>query len=178
MMLGAQTTSTTQTCFARVPSPVGELLVIGERREPRGRALALRGIYFANAAHAKGAIPEGAENDASVFAELVAQLEDYFAGRRTTFDLELAPRGTEFQRKVWRALATIPYGETTTYSALAHAIGKPDAVRAVGAANGKNPISIVVPCHRVIGHDGSLTGYAGGIANKRRLLAIESRRLG
>ncbi|HVJ94578.1 MAG TPA: methylated-DNA--[protein]-cysteine S-methyltransferase, partial [Labilithrix sp.] len=100
----------------------------------------------------------------------------YFAGQRTSFDLELAPRGTPFQRDVWRALLSVPYGRTTTYSAIARSIGRPLAVRAVGAANGRNPLAIVVPCHRVIGNDGSLTGYAGGLDNKRFLLELEARR--
>jgi methylated-DNA-[protein]-cysteine S-methyltransferase len=97
-------------------------------------------------------------------------------GKRTSFDLPLAPLGTEFQRRVWTALAAIPYGTTTTYAAIARSIGKPRAVRAVGTANGKNPLSIVVPCHRVIGKNGTLTGYAGGLESKRRLLEIESAR--
>jgi methylated-DNA-[protein]-cysteine S-methyltransferase len=95
-------------------------------------------------------------------------------GKRTCFDLPLAPLGTEFQRRVWTALAAIPYGTTTTYAAIARSIGTPRAVRAVGTANGKNPLSIVVPCHRVIGKNGTLTGYAGGLESKRRLLEIES----
>jgi methylated-DNA-[protein]-cysteine S-methyltransferase len=103
-----------------------------------------------------------------------AQLDDYFDGKRKSFELRLAPRGTAFQRRVWQELATIPYGATTTYAAIARSIGKPLAVRAVGAANGKNPLSIVVPCHRVIGKNGTLTGYAGGLASKRRLLELES----
>lgn len=101
------------------------------------------------------------------------QLESYFAGRRVGFDLDLAERGTPFQCDVWRALVAIPYGETTTYAELARRIGRPKAVRAVGAANGANPWAIVVPCHRVIGADGTLTGYAGGLERKRELLALE-----
>jgi methylated-DNA-[protein]-cysteine S-methyltransferase len=106
-------------------------------------------------------------------ARVREQLDAYFAGRRIGFDLELAERGTPFQRDVWRALAAIPHGETTTYAELARRIGRPKAVRAVGAANGANPWAIVVPCHRVIGADGSLTGYAGGLERKRALLALE-----
>jgi methylated-DNA-[protein]-cysteine S-methyltransferase len=101
------------------------------------------------------------------------QLREYFAGHRKVFDLPLAPRGTPFQQEVWRALRKIPFGRTSSYSAIAERIGRPKAVRAVGAANGKNPIVIVVPCHRVIGRDGSLTGYAGGVERKQRLLALE-----
>jgi methylated-DNA-[protein]-cysteine S-methyltransferase len=106
-------------------------------------------------------------------ATVVAQLEEYFAGERSTFDLPLAPQGTPFQLDVWRELERIPYGSTISYSALAQRIGRPNAVRAVGAANGANPIPIIVPCHRVIGANGTLTGYGGGMAIKRALLDIE-----
>jgi methylated-DNA-[protein]-cysteine S-methyltransferase len=101
------------------------------------------------------------------------QLDAYFAGRLRVFELPLAPQGTEFQRTVWDALLRIPYGETTSYGALARSLGKPEASRAVGLANGRNPIPIVIPCHRVIGSGGSLTGYGGGLDLKRRLLALE-----
>jgi methylated-DNA-[protein]-cysteine S-methyltransferase len=174
MMTMAETTSssaTAETLFTRMTSPVGELLLVGERR---GRGVALRGVYFAKAAHAEGVLPRDAREDAGPFAKVIEQLGAYFAGERTSFDLPLAPHGTDFQQKVWRALAAIPYGETTTYAAIAKKIGKPRAVRAVGAANGRNPLSIVVPCHRVIGNDGTLTGYAGGLPNKKRLLELES----
>lgn len=102
-----------------------------------------------------------------------AQLAEYFAGTRTVFDIPLALNGTAFQREVWEALRTIPFGRTATYGGLARKIGRPSAVRAVGAANGANPVSIIVPCHRVIGADGSLTGYGGGMDRKRRLLEHE-----
>jgi methylated-DNA-[protein]-cysteine S-methyltransferase len=108
-----------------------------------------------------------------VLSQTVIQLEEYFAGLRNEFDLPLAAAGTDFQTQVWHALTTIPYGETWSYQELANAIGNPKAVRAVGLANGKNPISIVVPCHRVIGKSGKLTGYAGGVERKQRLLALE-----
>lgn len=104
---------------------------------------------------------------------IAAQLDEYFAGTRQSFDLPLAPEGTDFQRTVWHALAAIPYGETISYAQLAARIGRPSAVRAVGAANGRNPIPIVLPCHRVIGADGSLTGFGGGLPTKRFLLALE-----
>ena len=113
------------------------------------------------------------ELEDSVLQACATQLREYFAGRRTRFDLPLAPRGTDFQRAVWSALEGIPYGELRSYGEIARAIGKPRAVRAVGAANGRNPLPIVVPCHRVIGSDGSLTGFAGGLEIKRRLLALE-----
>ena len=107
--------------------------------------------------------------------DAVDQLNAYFAGELTTFDLELDLRGTEFQRRVWQALLTIPFGETRSYGEVAEQIGAPGAARAVGLANGHNPIAIIVPCHRVIGASGSLTGYGGGLDRKRSLLALEAR---
>lgn len=101
------------------------------------------------------------------------QLDEYFAGRRKRFELRLAPQGTHFQQSVWHALQSIPYGQTSYYSRLAEQLGNPKAVRAVGTANGANPISVIIPCHRVIGRDGSLTGYAGGLQRKAQLLALE-----
>jgi methylated-DNA-[protein]-cysteine S-methyltransferase len=115
----------------------------------------------------------GARRDAGPFRDAIDQLEEYVAGARRDFDLPLAPRGTGFQLAAWRALRDIPYGETRSYAAQARVIGRPDAVRAVGAANGRNPISIIVPCHRVVGADGSLTGYGGGLDRKRWLLEHE-----
>jgi methylated-DNA-[protein]-cysteine S-methyltransferase len=108
-----------------------------------------------------------------VLLETERQLTDYFAGKRTSFSLKLDFKGTEFQKKVWTALLTIPYGETRSYGQIAKQIKNPRAVRAVGAANGKNPISIVTPCHRVVGSTGQLTGFAGGLDVKARLLALE-----
>jgi methylated-DNA-[protein]-cysteine S-methyltransferase len=105
--------------------------------------------------------------------EVCRQLDEYFAGRRQRFELPLAPQGTVFQQAVWQALQSIPYGQTSSYSALAAKIARPKAVRAVGAANGANPIAIIIPCHRVIGRDGSLTGYAGGLPRKALLLRLE-----
>ena len=112
-------------------------------------------------------------DDHPVLLETERQLREYFDGRRKAFDLPLDFNGTQFQRKVWAALLTIPYGETRSYGQIAEQIGRPDAVRAVGAANGKNPISIVAPCHRVIGSTGKLTGFAGGLETKAFLLALE-----
>lgn len=109
-----------------------------------------------------------------LLAEASAQLAAYFAGRRRHFDLPLAPHGTLFQQQVWRALQEIPWNQPCSYTDIAAAIGNPRAVRAVGAANGRNPIAIIIPCHRVIGANGSLTGYAGGLARKRWLLAHEA----
>jgi methylated-DNA-[protein]-cysteine S-methyltransferase len=123
----------------------------------------------------KGAVTPGADwqRDDAAFGQARAQLGAYFAGRLTRFDLELAPRGTAFQRQVWQALTEIPPGTTIAYGELARRIGRPSASRAVGAANGANPLPIVVPCHRVIGASGALTGFAGGLDTKRFLLALE-----
>jgi methylated-DNA-[protein]-cysteine S-methyltransferase len=115
---------------------------------------------------------ETGERD-GVIAEATRQLDEYFAGRRRAFALPLAPAGTPFQQTVWQALTQIPYGGTVSYSQIAERIGKPSAVRAVGAANGQNPIPIVIPCHRVIGSDGRLVGFGGGLPLKRYLLALE-----
>ena len=109
---------------------------------------------------------------------LIEQLDEYFRGKREEFDVPLAPRGTPFQLEVWRELQRIPYGETRTYAQIAEIIHRPKAVRAVGAANGANPIPIIIPCHRVVGSNGSLTGFGGGLDVKRRLLALESRQVG
>jgi methylated-DNA-[protein]-cysteine S-methyltransferase len=110
-----------------------------------------------------------------ILIETERQFIEYFSGTRTKFDLPIEPRGSEFQKKVWRALREIPFGETRSYLDLAKALGTPNAVRAVGAANGKNPLAIVVPCHRVIGANGALTGFAGGIEAKAKLLALEAK---
>jgi methylated-DNA-[protein]-cysteine S-methyltransferase len=110
-------------------------------------------------------------------AQAALQLTEYFANTRRTFDLPLAPAGTVFQQQVWQLLCDIPYGETVSYSIIAQRLGNPKAVRAVGSANGKNPISIIVPCHRVIGANGTLTGYAGGVARKSQLLRLENPQL-
>jgi methylated-DNA-[protein]-cysteine S-methyltransferase len=119
--------------------------------------------------------PARAERDPARCAAAVAQLREYFAGERTDFDLPLSPAGTEFQRRVWEELRTVEYGSVTDYGSLGARIGRPGAARAVGRANATNPIPIVIPCHRVIGANGSLTGYAGGIEAKRLLLDLEGR---
>jgi len=126
-------------------------------------------IHFGNA------VPDGAVADSSANHESVEQLTEYFQGKRTRFDLQLDVEGTSFQKAVWGELLRIPYGETRTYGEIAKAIGRPGAARAVGMANHDNPIAVVIPCHRVIGRDGSLTGYAGGVHLKARLLSIERR---
>jgi methylated-DNA-[protein]-cysteine S-methyltransferase len=153
--------------YAWYDSPIGRLLLAGG---PAG----LERIVFPREGGPAGPAP-GWEEDAPAFARVVQELEEYFAGRRERFELPLAFGGTGFQREVWKALLAIPYGETVSYTQLAERIGRPRAVRAVGAANGANPIPIIVPCHRVIGRDGSLTGFGGGLPLKRRLLELESR---
>lgn len=145
-------------------TPIGPLVLAGDRD-------ALHIIRF------HGHQEEEWVVDRAPFREAIEQLRAYFAGKLTDFDLKLSPDGTEFQRSVWRALLSIPYGETTTYSAIAKQIGRPAAIRAVGAANGANPIPIVIPCHRVIGSNGKLTGFGGGLPTKEKLLKLESRQL-
>ena len=120
-------------------------------------------------------LPDAAEERTALSDEVYAQLEAYFAGRRKSFDLPLAPQGTSFQREVWTALLQIPYGEVRTYADIARAVNRPKGFQAVGGANHKNPIPIVIPCHRVIGSDGSLTGYAWGLERKQQLLDLEKR---
>lgn len=156
---------------AEILSPVGRLQVFATEAGLCGLLWpAIVDKRFGNAvAVAVGEVP--------VFLELKKQLGEYFAGVRKDFDLPIELIGTEFQQDTWRALQKIPFGQTRTYAQQAQAIGRPKAVRAVGAANGKNPISIVIPCHRVIGKDGSLTGFAGGTATKRRLLNMEQAEL-
>lgn len=148
------------------PSPVGDLTLLADQNG------ALCGLRMAGQRH-RGADDPAWVNDPAPFAAVIEQLDDYFAGQRTEFSLPLNPAGTAFQREVWNALRAIPYGTTASYGELATLIGRPQARRAVGLANGRNPIAIVVPCHRVIGADGSLTGYGGGLANKRLLLELE-----
>jgi methylated-DNA-[protein]-cysteine S-methyltransferase len=136
----------------------------------------LKFVSFATGKHSVVVDPAW-KAESAAFREVVAQLHSYFSGRRRHFDLPLEIEGTEFQKKVWTELRSIPYGETISYKELAKRIGKPSAVRAVGAANGANPIPIIIPCHRVIGNDGSLTGFGGGLPLKRKLLELESRQL-
>lgn len=145
-----------------MPSPVGDLLLVADEA-------GLTRLHFAPFEPPPG----DPRPDAPLLRAAVGQLGEYFAGERTTFELPLAPPGTAFQQRVWEELARIPYGTTTTYGALALRLGDPGCVRAVGLANGRNPLGIVVPCHRVIGSDGKLRGYAGGIGRKQKLLALE-----
>jgi methylated-DNA-[protein]-cysteine S-methyltransferase len=156
--------------YTYMDSPIGRLLLAGSRD-----ALAL--IGFSSGAKARGADPEWIRSD-EYFGRVKKQLEEYFAGTRQQFDLELAPRTTPFQAQVLAALQQIPYGETCSYRDIAEAVGNPKAVRAVGGANGNNPIPIVIPCHRVIGSNGSLTGFGGGVDTKRFLLDLERRHSG
>ena len=158
------------TVYASHPAPIGPLLLVGEL-DPTGR-VQLAGIYLPEHRHGRQVDPAWVE-DPAAFRGVGRQLDEYFDGTRTTFDLPLAPAGTTFQHRVWDELARIPRGTTITYGELADLAGHPGAARAVGAAVGRNPLSIVVPCHRVVGAHGALTGYAGGLARKAYLLALE-----
>jgi methylated-DNA-[protein]-cysteine S-methyltransferase len=152
-------------CYDQLPTPIGKLLLVADRQ-------GLREIWFETGKHRKAPDPAW-RHDPARLAFARTQLQEYFAGERTRFDLPLHPLGTNFQVTVWQALAEIPYGSTISYGELAQRIGQPLAVRAVGAANGRNPLPIVLPCHRVIGANGSLTGFGGGLPTKRFLLAME-----
>ncbi|QDH71731.1 methylated-DNA--[protein]-cysteine S-methyltransferase [Lysobacter alkalisoli] len=164
---GTRSTSTQHLIFHRIlPSPVGPLRL----------AASDAGVHAIEFHAQRHPVPRDArwqEGDHPLLEQVATQLDEYFSNQRTVFDLPLAPQGTEFQRAVWFALAAIPFGETVSYAQLAARIGKPAAVRAVGAANGRNPIPIVLPCHRVIGADGSLTGFGGGLPTKQFLLELE-----
>jgi methylated-DNA-[protein]-cysteine S-methyltransferase len=155
------------TTHTVVDSPVGPLTLVA-------RAGVLSGLYMDGQRHLPPVESFGVADD-SAFTDVISQLEAYFAGQLTDFDLPMAFAGTPFQRRVWDALREIPYGERISYGQLASRIGRPSASRAVGLANGKNPISIIVPCHRVVGSAGSLTGYGGGLERKRHLLDFERR---
>jgi methylated-DNA-[protein]-cysteine S-methyltransferase len=156
--------------YTHIDSPLGRILLASDQR-------ALTGLYFVGQKYE--AVPGSdwnEERDSPLFARAQTELAEYFAGKRTGFNLPLGPKGTPFQQHVWRTLRTIPCGTTVTYGALAESLGAPRSVRATAAAIGRNPISIFIPCHRVIGSDGSLTGYAGGLDRKRALLALECSR--
>ena len=156
--------------FTTFDSPVGELLLVGDDE-------GLAGLYLPGGKNAITPDPSWVRDEAA-FTEVASQLKEYFAGTRQEFDLTLNPVGSKFQRQVWEALLDIPYGETASYGQTAAAIGHPNGSRAVGAANGQNPIAIIVPCHRVIGANGSLTGYGGGLPMKKWLLAHEAKNAG
>jgi methylated-DNA-[protein]-cysteine S-methyltransferase len=156
-------------CYKQMKSPVGKLKLVASSK-------ALVAVLWEG--ERPNRVKLGAMNlnpQQPILIEAERQLSEYFAGERIGFDLPLQLNGTEFQKKVWQALSEIPFGRTKSYLDLARAVGLPKACRAVGAANGKNPLSIVVPCHRVVGADGSLTGFAGGLATKAALLALEAK---
>lgn len=156
------------TDYTEHTSPLGTLLLAAT-------ADGLCGLYFEEHKYFNG--PQGWTRNPSNphLQAAMRQLDEYFAGTRTAFDVALDMRGTEFQRAVWNALAALPFGETTTYRSIAHGVANPKAVRAAGTAIGRNPVSIIVPCHRVLGTSGGLSGYAGGLERKRYLLAHEGR---
>jgi methylated-DNA-[protein]-cysteine S-methyltransferase len=153
--------------YAYCDGLLGKMLLVADER-------GLRSVNFPASKRA-ARLKAGWREDSAGFAEAIRQLRAYFAGELTDFDLPLALEGTEFQLRVWESLRGIPYGETISYGQLATRLGNPKASRAVGLANGSNPIAIIVPCHRVIGSNGSLVGYGGGLENKKALLALESR---
>lgn len=155
--------------FTIIDSPIGELMGIGESARP-GALATLAGLFTIG--HHRRPDPVWTREDGA-FTDLRSQLAEYFAGTRRQFDLPLAADGTGFQRSVWAALRDVPYGQTASYAQIAAKVGSPSAYRAVGSANGRNPLSIIVPCHRIVGADGKLVGYAGGIDAKRWLLAHE-----
>lgn len=158
-----------ESIYEDVSSPVGRLRLIA-------RGGALTGIWFEQGRDARKGDASLVPAGSAVLERTKAQLEEYFRGERREFDLPLAPAGTEFQRRVWQRLLAIEYGVTTTYGALAQELGNPNASRAVGLANGSNPIPIVIPCHRVIGANGALTGFGGGLPIKSALLDLERAR--
>ena len=161
--------------YITMESPVGELLLIGR---PSSGGVALTSVTMAGQRYAPE-VRDDWRRDPVAFAEVTRQLTEYFAGERRVFSLDLAPRGTEFQQRVWQALDSVRYGTTTTYGQLAAQLGVPrDRIQALGAAIGANPLAIIRPCHRVVGSDGAMRGYAGGVERKQQLLAHEGALLG
>ena len=154
--------------YTHIPTPVGRLLLTATEH-------GLSGIHMEKDGKAPENVPLDWVRDDARFAAISERLNEYFSGKRTDFDVPLDVKGTRFQESVWSALSRIPYGATISYAELARRVGNPKAVRAVGQANNRNPISIIVPCHRVVGADGSLTGYGGGIERKKYLLDLEAR---
>jgi methylated-DNA-[protein]-cysteine S-methyltransferase len=166
-MARVERTTMTRHVYKQISSPVGMLTLVASDA-------GLSAVLWQNDRPSRVRLNTDAKDESHpVLIEAERQLGEYFAGRRKRFALKLDPSGTDFQRKVWDALLTIPFGETRSYGQIASQIGNPNAVRAVGAANGSNPISIVVPCHRVIGATGALTGFGGGLDAKAKLLALE-----
>ncbi len=153
--------------YSELDSPVGALLLLGDERS-------LQGLYMHEQKH-RPSLPAGTERNDKVFRSVRDQLRAYFAGKLQEFDVALSSEGSAFQQKVWRGLLEIPFGATESYGQLARRIGSEKASRAVGLANGRNPIGIIVPCHRVVGANGSLTGYGGGLTRKQWLLEHERR---
>lgn len=166
--MSATTDSISQACTAQttIATPLGKLLLV---RTAKG----LAGVWFEGQKHCPEPLAAVHRPDDELLRRAAAQLHQYFAGKRDVFDLPLDLHGTAFQRAVWQQLLAIPASGTTSYGAIAKALGSASAVRAVGGAVGRNPVSVIVPCHRVVGADGSLTGYAGGIGRKRALLDLE-----
>ena len=156
----------------RVPGPLGEMLLVAT---PDGSALC--GLYLERQKYYPHAVALRDAPRLPLFVMAAVQLREYFAGARTVFDLPLAPHGTAFQQDVWSAIRDVPFGETISYAELARRCGRPSAIRAAGSATGRNPVTIIVPCHRIMGSGGALTGYAGGLDRKRALLDLESRRM-
>jgi len=152
--------------YATLPSPLGPLRLTADDE-------ALHAVEFIDDVQQQTTPPQGRLDSNAVLERAAEQLGEYFDGRRRDFDLPLRPQGTPFQRRVWDALLGIPFGVTVSYGEIAARIGAPNAMRAVGAANGRNPIAVIIPCHRVIGSNGTLTGYGGGLPRKVKLLRLE-----
>ncbi len=153
--------------YRYIDSPFGRVLIAGDEK-------GLTWLAFARGRQRSTPLPDWVEaNRDALLRETKRQLDAYFTGKSDCFDLPLDPRGTEFQQRVWRKLVAIPFGKTVSYTELARRVGRPRAFRAVGAANGQNPVSVIIPCHRVLGKNGDLTGYGGGLETKRRLLELE-----
>ncbi|MDF1623860.1 MAG: methylated-DNA--[protein]-cysteine S-methyltransferase [Pseudohongiella nitratireducens] len=155
--------------YSHYTSPVGQLMLVGD-------GASLLALRFDKGGDSIRPQPDWLRRNAA-FSSVKQQLDAYFAGELTRFSLSLSPQGTDFQCRVWQALQDIPYGATCSYLDIANTLSDPNATRAVGAANGKNPIPIIIPCHRVIGRDGSLTGFGGGLERKRFLLALEQKNI-
>jgi methylated-DNA-[protein]-cysteine S-methyltransferase len=165
-MISTTSPQTRTLQYTSVDSPIGELLLLGDEQ-------ALHGLYMQDGRKPTRIAP-GWEQNPEPFADVQEQLDEYFDGRRTEFDVSLVMDCNPFERRVWSALREIPYGETVSYGEIARRVERPSAARAVGMANGRNPIAVIVPCHRVIGADGTLTGYGGGLERKQLLLELES----
>jgi len=149
-----------------IPSPLGRLHIAASRH-------GLIACSFENKPNLKKLEGDQSKKGNAILLQTQRELDEYFAGKRQEFDIQVVPEGTEFQKNVWKALQDIPFGDTASYSDIAHRIGNPKAVRAVGMANNRNPVSLIIPCHRVIGKDGSLVGYGGGLDRKKQLLHLE-----